>query len=99
MEKKNKSVRSKRSLPTDLGEASRQSEEGYKAIVETSLDGIYQVDTSGKLIFVNDSLAKTFGYKREELLGEHFSSLLSAETLPKVEGIVQGALSGEEYPR
>ena len=76
-------------------EALRQSEERYKAIVETSLDGVYQVDTSGKFTFINESFAKTFGYKREELLGKHFSSLLSIETFPKVKEMVGQVLAGE----
>ena len=70
-------------------------EEGYRAIVETALDGIYQVDTSGKLTFVNAALARTFGYKREELLGIQFSSLLSAETLPRVVEMVEEVLRGK----
>lgn len=102
MEKKNKSVRSKHSLPTDPEKGWRGSEAGYRAIVETSLDGIYQVDTSGKFTFINESFASTFGYKREELLGEQFSSLLSAETLPRVVEMVEEVLRGknvrEEVP-
>ncbi len=76
-------------------EALRKSEERYEAIVETSLDGIYQVDTSGKFTFINEVFASTFGYKREELLGKQFSSLLSAEIIPKVVGMMKEVLSGK----
>jgi PAS domain S-box-containing protein len=44
-----------------------ETEDKYKAIVETSLDGIYQVDRSGTFMFINESFANLFGYQREEL--------------------------------
>jgi PAS domain S-box-containing protein len=74
----------------------KESEERYEAIVETSLDGIYQVDISGKFTFINEAFASTFGYKREELLGKQFSSLLSAEIIPKVAGMVKEVLAGKD---
>ncbi|MGB3128103.1 MAG: PAS domain-containing protein, partial [Dehalococcoidia bacterium] len=73
----------------------RGSQEAFKTIVDTSLEGIYQVDNSGKFIFVNESFASLFGYGREELLGNHFADMLSAETLPKVERMVQEVLAGK----
>ncbi|MCJ7523291.1 MAG: PAS domain S-box protein, partial [Dehalococcoidia bacterium] len=73
----------------------RGSQEAFKTIVDTSLEGIYQVDNSGKFIFVNESFASLFGYRQEELSGKHFADMLSAETLPKVEKMVQEVLSGK----
>ena len=73
----------------------KESEEEYRAIVETSLDGVYQVDSSGKFTFVNESFAKTFGYEQEELLGKHFSFLLGIETFPNVAGMVKEVLAGK----
>ncbi len=77
-------------------EALRQSEDRYRAIVENSLDGIYQVDASGKFTFINESFANIFGYRREELLDKHFSSLLSLATFPKVKEMVEEVLSGKD---
>ncbi|MGB2855093.1 MAG: PAS domain S-box protein, partial [Dehalococcoidia bacterium] len=73
----------------------RGSQEAFKTIVDTSLEGIYQVDNSGKFIFVNESFATLFGYGREELLGNHFADMLSADALPKVERMVQEVLAGK----
>ncbi|MBM3158117.1 MAG: PAS domain S-box protein, partial [Chloroflexi bacterium] len=56
----------------------KESEDRYREIVENSLNGIYQVDTSGKFTFVNESFARIFGYERKELIGKHFSSMLDA---------------------
>ena len=69
--------------------------ERYRAIVEASIDGIYQVDTSGKFIYVNDSFAAILGYKPEDLVGKYVADILSGEVLPKVMAMVKAALSGE----
>jgi len=78
-----------------LRESLRASEERHRAIIETSVDGIYQVDASGEFVFVNESLAKMFGYQREELIGTHFSSMLSDQTLARVTEMVQEVMSGK----
>jgi PAS domain S-box-containing protein len=72
-----------------------QIEDNYREIVETSLDGIYQVDKSGRFKFVNESFAKLLGYEREEVVGKHFGDLLSEETLPRIAQMVEEVLSGE----
>jgi PAS domain S-box-containing protein len=77
-----------------LEELLRESEDRYRDIVENSLEGIYQVDISGKFIFINESFARTFGYEREELIGKHFSSMLDAETASKVAKMVEDVFSG-----
>ena len=78
-----------------LEELLKESEDRYRDIVENSLEGIYQVDTSGKFLFVNESFARTFGYKREELIGKHFSSMLDAETTSRVAKMVEDVFSGK----
>jgi two-component system NtrC family sensor kinase len=71
------------------------SGERYRAIVEASIDGIYQVDTSGKFIYMNESFAAILGYKPGDLLGKPVAFILSSEALPKVMAMVKAALSGE----
>ena len=48
-------------------EALRESEEKYRTIIETTEDGYYEVDTSGKLVFFNDAMSNIVGYTRQEL--------------------------------
>jgi PAS domain S-box-containing protein len=72
-----------------------ETEDNYKAIVETSLDGIYQVDRSGRFMFTNETFANMFGYEREELVGKHFADLLSRETLPSIAQMVEEVFSGQ----
>jgi PAS domain S-box-containing protein len=70
------------------------SETWCKLIVESCNDGIFQVDKSGYFIFVNNAFAEFFGYKREDVLGTHFSVLLSNETLPGVKKMVDAVFHG-----
>jgi len=71
------------------------SGERFRAIVEASPDGIYQVDTSGKFIYINKAFANILGYKPGDLLGKHVAVLLNREVLPKVMTMVKAAFSGE----
>jgi PAS domain S-box-containing protein len=50
-------------------EALRESEEKYRTIIETTEDGYFEVDTSGKLVFFNDALCNILGYSGQELSG------------------------------
>ena len=47
----------------------RQSEEKYRAILESIDEGIYEVDLAGNFTFLNDSTCRIFGYPKEELMG------------------------------
>jgi len=50
-------------------EALRRSEERFRLLVQTMNEGLAVIDTSRKLIYVNDALCRTLGYAEEELLG------------------------------
>jgi len=80
-------------LKTMLAERTRdlqESEERFRLIAETSLDGIFQsTGLSGKLIFVNDAFARMLGYTKEELLGRNTLDLMAEEDLPKLAPIAE----------
>ena len=59
--------------------AVRASEERYRELFENSKDAIYVHDMSGRYTSVNRAAEKLSGYTREELIGRHFSSLLTPE--------------------
>lgn len=63
----------------------KDSEERYRNITENSSDGIYQVDLTGKIIYVNEANAKMFGYTVEEFIGKNFSDLITKESLSQAE--------------
>ncbi len=52
-------------------EALLESEEKYRTLVEDALIGIINVDLSGKITYVNNTIIHDTGYSREELIGKN----------------------------
>lgn len=50
-------------------EALRQSEEGYRTLVESSPDGIICTDSRGRILACNEAACRLLGYNRNDLLG------------------------------
>jgi PAS domain S-box-containing protein len=57
----------------------------YRTLVNTIDDGIYQVDTDGRFVAVNDVIVEATGYTRDELLGEHVSLVLADSDIERIE--------------
>jgi hypothetical protein len=55
-------------------EALRESESRYRALFETSLDGIMLMNEDGRFVDVNESLCRILKTPRERLVGSHFSA-------------------------
>ncbi|MFH1124034.1 MAG: PAS domain S-box protein [Pseudomonadota bacterium] len=51
-------------------ESLRESEEKYREVVETSVDGVISVDSQSKVIVWNKGAERIFGYTAEEMLGQ-----------------------------
>jgi PAS domain S-box-containing protein len=47
--------------------ALRQSEERYRTIIDTIVDGYYEINLRGQVMFCNDALLRIFGYTRSEV--------------------------------
>ncbi len=52
------------------------SERIHRFIVNNSPDFIYMLDAHGNFSFLNDQAESLLGYKRHELLGQHFSKII-----------------------
>ncbi|HEX5740001.1 MAG TPA: PAS domain S-box protein [Pilimelia sp.] len=59
-------------------EKTRLSEERYRRIVETTNEGIAQLDTAGRVVFANDRLAQILGEPADRLLGRTLARFLPA---------------------
>jgi diguanylate cyclase (GGDEF)-like protein/PAS domain S-box-containing protein len=64
-----------------MGLALKESEKLHRYIVNNSPDIVYVLDSQGHFTFINDRIEVLLGYKREELIGKHFSVLVHEEDL------------------
>ena len=66
---------------TDISErilaekALKESEEKYRTILQTAIDGFWLVDKNGQLLEVNDTYCNMSGYTMQELLSMNISDL------------------------
>jgi len=59
--------------------ALRLSEERYRTILDTIVDGYYEINLRGQVMFCNDALLRIFGYSRSEVDELDAISLLAPE--------------------
>lgn len=57
-------------------EAMRLAEEKFRGLLESAPDPLVAVNQDGRIVVVNGQAEKTFGYKREELLGQPMDILV-----------------------
>jgi PAS domain S-box-containing protein len=61
----------------------RQSEARFRRIVETSQEGIWQIDADGKTVYANQRLADMLGYAPDELMGRSALELVPEQDLAR----------------
>ncbi len=72
---------------TDINErkrveaALRDSEEKYRRLVDTAIEGVLSLDSERRITFVNRQLAAMLGYTAQELLGRTYESLVTEDQL------------------
>jgi PAS domain S-box-containing protein len=52
------------------------SEKQFRSVVESAIEAIITTDESGKVIFVNKSFEKIFGYAEDEIIGKTFEIIM-----------------------
>lgn len=62
----------------------KQSEKKYKNIIQTTKDGFWLLDKSGKFLDVNESYCKVSGYTREELLDMSITDVEANEDISAI---------------
>ena len=60
----------------DAENSLKKSEQRFRAVAESAVDGIVTTDVDGNILFYNESLSKIFGYSRDELIGENLTILM-----------------------
>lgn len=76
-------------------EAIKAEQEKYQKVVESVGEGLFSLDTHGKLLYVNPEAEKITGYTSDELVGMPFINMLSRETLPFIAPKLQAVLKGK----
>ena len=59
--------------------ALKQSEERYRALVESIHDIIHKTDINGNFTFINPGSERIIGYTAEELIGSHYLNLVRSD--------------------
>ncbi|MFH1691817.1 MAG: PAS domain S-box protein [Candidatus Omnitrophota bacterium] len=67
----------------------------YRLLAETAVEGIYQVDSTGRFVFVNEAFLDIFGYRIEEMLGKSFMLIVADSHAQEAQKKIKGALNGE----
>ena len=68
--------------------ALKDSEERFRAVVETAADGIITIDEGGTIAFVNPAALRLFGYGRDELVGRNVSMLMPPPDRDRHDGYI-----------
>lgn len=62
----------------------KENEEKYRTIIYNLIDVIVEMDSKGKLLFVNPRYYDLFGYHPEEIIGQNAFDLVHPEDIPNV---------------
>jgi PAS domain S-box-containing protein len=81
-------------------ETARESEEKWRSLVEMAPDGMATVDTKGFFTSVNSAFLRLTGYKREDIVGKHFTKLqtIQPKDIPKYLKLMIPAMRGKLPP-
>ena len=74
----------------------RRRLERFERLLDTASDGLYALDTNGHYTFVNESMAETLGYDREEMLGMHAATVLTEAEYERGQQLVTEIIADAE---
>ncbi len=93
-------ARASSEIERKLGEESlRASEEQYRAIFATSVDGMVMLNAAGEVVDANPAYLGLFGCSRDELMGSGRHGLLGRESPAICDDLWQAASSGQSFQR
>ncbi len=77
----------------------QHSEKWHRFLVNSSPDFIYTLDCDGRFTFVNDRIESLLGYRREELLGRHYSLIIHEDDIARAEHVFNERRAGDRSAR
>jgi hypothetical protein len=86
----------KRLREIESSKALKESEERYRAIVQSTSDWIWEIDEAGKYNYCSDSVLNILGYSVEEIIGKSPFDLMSPVEAGRVGAIFQGIVERKE---
>ncbi|NQT11304.1 MAG: PAS domain S-box protein, partial [Planctomycetes bacterium] len=78
-------------------ESLRESTEKLHQFFEQSIDGIWQLDLQGKIVFTSAATERMYGYALGETTGMSLPELFPESELPRVYQAFEQVLSGDSY--
>jgi len=72
-----------------------ESEYLHRFIVDHSPDIVFMLDREGRFTFLNDTVYKALGYNRNDLIGEHYSVLISGQSADKAKHVFEERRNGD----
>ncbi|WP_264736853.1 EAL domain-containing protein [Cytobacillus firmus] len=80
----------------ELNRSLKMSEQKYKSLFDNNADFVYSTDLKGNFTSVNPSFVKTFGYRREEIMGKSALGYVRNEDVQRIRLHFYRALRGRE---
>ena len=72
-----------------------ESEQRYRSLFAYNPDAVFSVDAQGRLVTANQTCATITGLPLEQIVGSHFSQLIEAGEVARVQNHLDSALRGE----
>lgn len=73
----------------------RESESLHRFIVNSSPDLVYMLDRNGCFTFLNDRVGSLLGYRKDELIGKHYSEIVDPEFLDDARHVFDERRTGD----
>ena len=73
----------------------RQSEKLFKTLIEKSMDSIWMIHASGKIIYANPAFEDNLGYDPEQLLGQNYRFALHPEDADRLTALFQELIASK----
>jgi PAS domain S-box-containing protein len=82
----------------EMEEALQESEKKFRTFMETASDLMFITDKQGEFTYVNESLQKTLGYSRQEIIGKSMADVIEHGNKEDFKIIYQYLIDNEDKP-